>query len=46
LIFARGKPNPFPPYFGNHEIWHLCVLGGNTFMFLVMLFHVLPYPAG
>ena len=46
LIFAFGKPNPFPPYFGNHEIWHICVLGGNAVMFLVMLFYVLPYPAG
>jgi len=44
LIFGSGKPNPFPPYFGNHEIWHVCVLAGNTFMFLVMLFYVLPYP--
>lgn len=44
LIFASGKPNPFPPYFGNHEIWHVCVLAGNTTMFLVMLFYVLPYP--
>jgi hemolysin III len=46
LIFARGKPNPFPPYFGNHEIWHLCVLAGNAVMFLVMLLYVLPYPHG
>ncbi len=46
LIFASGKPNPFPPYFGNHEIWHLCVLGGNATMFLVMLIYVLPYPQG
>jgi hemolysin III len=44
LIFANGKPNPFPPYFGNHEIWHICVLAGNSFMFLVMLFYVLPFP--
>jgi len=44
LIFANGKPDPYPPYFGNHEIWHLCVLAGNAFMFLVMLFYVLPYP--
>lgn len=44
LIFAFGKPNPFPPHFGNHEIWHICVLAGNTFMFLVMLWCVLPYP--
>ena len=46
ISFAIGKPNPFPPYFGNHEIWHLCVLAGNTFMFLVMLWHVLPFSNG
>jgi hemolysin III len=45
VIFARGKPNPFPPYFGNHEIWHLAVFLGNTTFFLVMLFFVLPYPS-
>jgi hemolysin III len=44
LILGNEKPNPFPPYFGNHEIWHICVLAGNTAMFLVMLFYVLPYP--
>ncbi|HMX18865.1 MAG TPA: hemolysin III family protein [Anaerolineales bacterium] len=44
LIFAYGKPNPFPPYFGNHEIWHLCVLAGNATFFFVMLFYVLPFP--
>jgi hemolysin III len=46
LILANGNPNPFPPYFGSHEIWHICVLAGNTIMFLVMLFYVLPYPKG
>ncbi len=46
LIFANGKPNPYPPYFGNHEIWHLCVLAGNAIFFLVMLLYVLPYPKG
>jgi len=46
LIFAHGRPNPFPPYFGNHEIWHLCVLAGNALFFLVMLLYVLPYPKG
>jgi len=44
FIFASGKPNPFPPYFGSHEIWHICVLAGNAAMFLVMLVYVLPYP--
>jgi len=46
VIFAKGKPNPFPPHFGNHEIWHICVLAGNVVMFLVMLFYVLPYTQG
>ena len=44
IIFAIGKPNPFPPYFGNHEIWHICVLAGNAIFFVVMLLYVLPYP--
>ncbi|MBI5838594.1 MAG: hemolysin III family protein [Chloroflexi bacterium] len=46
LIFAFGRPNPFPPLFGSHEIWHLAVLLGNAIFFLVMLFYVLPYPGG
>ncbi|MEW6406594.1 MAG: hemolysin III family protein, partial [Chloroflexota bacterium] len=45
LIFAFGKPNPFPPYFGNHEIWHVAVLIGNGIFFLAMLLYVLPYPS-
>lgn len=44
VIFARGTPNPKPPYFGNHDIWHLAVLGGNTTFFVLMLLFVLPLP--
>jgi hemolysin III len=44
FIFASRKPNPFPPFFGSHEIWHVCVLAGNATMFIVMLFYVLPFP--
>lgn len=43
ISFARGKPNPYPPYFGNHEIWHLAVLLGNALFFYLMLAFVLPY---
>lgn len=43
IIFARGWPNPFPPYFGSHEIWHCAVLGGSAIFFCVMLWYVLPY---
>ena len=43
LVFASGRPNPFPPYFGTHEIWHLAVLAGSTAFFIVMLRYVLPF---
>ncbi len=43
LVFASGRPNPFPPYFGTHEIWHLAVLAGSAAFFFVMLWYVLPF---
>lgn len=43
VSFALGRPNPFPPFFGNHEIWHLAVLLGSALFFCVMLLYVLPY---
>jgi hemolysin III len=42
ISFQMGRPNPFPPYFGNHEIWHLAVLIGSGLFFLVILLYVLP----
>ncbi len=45
ISFQRGTPNPFPPYFGNHELWHMAVLVGSGLMFCVLLFYVLPSPA-
>ncbi len=30
VIYAVKRPDPFPPYFGFHEIWHLFVLGGSV----------------
>jgi hemolysin III len=26
IIFARGRPNPWPSTFGYHEVWHACVV--------------------
>lgn len=43
VSFQQGRPNPFPPYFGNHEIWHLAVMLGSACFFCVMRFYVLPY---
>lgn len=44
LIFFHEKPNPFPPHFGNHEIWHVSVFAANSIFFCVMLFFVAPCP--
>jgi len=44
FIFHKEKPDPWPPHFGSHEIWHFCVLAGNACIYYVMLFHVLPLP--
>jgi hemolysin III len=43
VIFNSGKPNPWPPNFGYHEIWHVMVLAGNAAMYALMFFYVLPY---
>lgn len=29
VIYASGKPNPWPGVFGSHEIWHLFVMAGS-----------------
>ena len=26
VVFAIGRPNPWPATFGFHEVWHLCVV--------------------
>jgi hemolysin III len=28
VVLARRKPDPDPTFFGYHEIWHSCVVGG------------------
>ncbi len=43
IVFFSGRPNPFPPNFGSHEIWHLSVFAGNAAFYCVMLFFVLPF---
>ena len=37
VIYATKKPNPYPPLFGYHEIWHVAVLAGFTFHSLLIL---------
>ena len=41
-VFNIEKPNPIKGKFGFHEIWHLLVILGAVFHYLMMYFAVLP----
>jgi len=36
VVYALKKPNPWPPIFGYHEIFHLLVIVAATFHFVVI----------
>jgi hemolysin III len=40
VIYTQQRPNPFPGWFGHHEIWHVLVLIGSACHFAFMVFHV------
>lgn len=42
VIYGLRKPNPFPRWFGFHEIFHLLVVAGATAHFLSIWRYVLP----
>ncbi len=42
FIYYFRWPDPWPDFFGHHEIWHLFVLGGSLCHFLFILFYVVP----
>ncbi len=45
VVYLLDKPNPWPKWFGAHEIWHLFVLAGAGAHFaFVWSFVRLPYP--
>lgn len=46
VIYARRRPNPLPRIFGFHEIFHLCVIGGNVATGVTIWFWVAPIPVG
>lgn len=33
VVYARKWPDPYPPMFGFHEVWHLFVLAGSALHF-------------
>jgi hemolysin III len=42
FIYYFRWPDPWPDFFGHHEIWHLFVMGGSLCHFLFILFYVVP----
>jgi hemolysin III len=42
MIFYFEKPNPVPGKFGFHEIWHIFVLIGAFFHYMMMYYSILP----
>jgi hemolysin III len=44
LIYTLKRPNPFPRYFGFHEIFHLFVIAGSAVMAAVVWVWAIPYP--
>lgn len=37
VIYATKWPDPWPPHFGFHEVWHLFVLAGSAFHYAAVL---------
>ena len=42
LIYAVGKPNPFPRVFGHLEVFHLFVIAGSVLHYVTIAVYVLP----
>jgi hemolysin III len=42
VIYARGKPDPFPTVFGYHELFHALVIAAVAFQYAAVAFFVLP----
>ena len=42
VVYATGRPNPNPTYFGYHEVFHVFVIGGAAVHYVVVAFFALP----
>lgn len=42
VVYATGRPNPFPRWFGYHEVFHLLVVAASTAHYLAIWRYVLP----
>ncbi len=42
IVYASGRPNPWPKVFGYHEIFHVLVIAAAALQYAVIAFAVLP----
>jgi len=42
IVYGVKRPNPWPPHFGFHELWHLFVMAGSACHFVAVYVYVLP----
>lgn len=42
VFYALHRPNPWPHWFGYHEIFHLFVIGGVTLHYVAIAFYAVP----
>jgi hemolysin III len=42
VVYASGRPNPWPKVFGYHEVFHALVLAAAALHYAVIAFAVLP----
>ncbi len=43
LIYGLGRPNPWPGFFGFHEVFHLFIMAGSAAHFWLMFHYVSKY---
>lgn len=42
IVYARKRPDPFPRFFGYHELFHVLVVAGSTAHYLAIWRYILP----
>ncbi|HZP56190.1 MAG TPA: hemolysin III family protein [Dehalococcoidia bacterium] len=42
LVYAARRPDPYPRWFGFHEVFHALVIAGGAIHFALVAFYVLP----
>jgi hemolysin III len=43
IVYASGRPNPWPEVFGYHEVFHALVIAAAALQYAVIAFAVLPH---